>query len=350
MRRPTRRTAAALAAATALPLTLVAAPAARAATPVTIAVIDTGVDPGHQEFGTGQITAWWDFTSERAAAHLPAPGQTWDPVVTTPYDPNGHGTITASMAAGRNVSPAKTPSFAPGTSLAIAKVGDAGGSIPGDVASAIRWAVGTAHADVINMSFGSIIPEPVLGSFDEVQTALREARAAGVLVTVANGNGNANAGVPGASGALSPYGCSPYVLSVGAAGLDGFLVHDDPEVVAQFTVTGPQAGTTNGYVTESGTSFSSPLTAGYAANLIAAGRAVGRNPRADELESVIKATARDNALVPPTYEGYGTVDSATLPAARTAATSGVVPAPNALNSLYVETIAGTQRTAACGLG
>src|SRR5687767_1389310 len=101
---------------------VLAAPVAAAPAPVktpVIAMIDTGINPFHQEFDyrgpdatDDQIVAWWDFGTD--AEHLPAPGQVWDNVRTTPFDPNGHGSSTASVAAGLNRSPDKTPSFAPG--------------------------------------------------------------------------------------------------------------------------------------------------------------------------------------------------------------------------------------------
>lgn len=305
---------------------------------VRIAVIDTGINIAHQEFSPTQLVGYWDFTSG-----TPKKGQAFDPKH-KPADGNGHGTITSSMAAGLNVAPEKTPSFAPGFSLAMGDVATDDGSITGDIAAAIRWAVETIHADVINISIGSIVPLPGAPLLFEEYVALSEARAAGVLVTVANGNGTGNAGLVPSDGASSNYASSQDVLAVGAAGLSGATVSYQPEVAAQFTVTGPTHDSTNKYVTESGTSFSSPLTAGFAARLIAEARAAGRTLKGDALETLVKYTARDTEL-PPTWEGYGVIDAAQLAGALAHARAGTLPerpSPD-VSGTYVEQVAGTER-------
>ena len=51
---------------------------------LTIAVIDTGIDPRHPDFAGGKVIAWQDFVNGRVQ----------------PYDDEGHGTHVASIAAG----------------------------------------------------------------------------------------------------------------------------------------------------------------------------------------------------------------------------------------------------------
>jgi hypothetical protein len=341
-------------------LTLVAAPhalaaakkpAARVVKAPVVAVIDTGVNATHQEFDyrgkastVDQFVGWWDFTDEtKKTAVLPAAGQTWDTAVANPYDKNGHGTLTASMVGGRTASAQKTPSAAPGTKLAIAKVGKGDGTISGDLGAAVRWADTTVHADIISISIGSIVPIPE--SLDaDLFAAIKQARADGVLVVVANGNGFANAGIPGDPGWANSSSASTDVLSVGADGADGFLVSTDPEVAAVFTVTGPSFKDNSSYVTESGTSFGTPYTAGFAAALVAAARSTGRTLTPLALENLIKYSATDT-VVPPQFEGYGTISGAELPRAVAHAKAGTTPTPNATNQLYVENVAGTLRTA-----
>lgn len=324
------------------------APAVKA--PV-IALIDTGVRATHQEFDyrgkastTDQFVGWWDFTAEKKGKEvLPKAGETWDTAVSDPYDGNGHGTITASMAAGRNVDPRKTPSVSPGAKLAIARVGETGGSISGDIGAAVTWADTTIHADVISISIGSIVPIPSDVSrsvFDAIATA----RSHGILVTVSNGNGYANAGVPGDPGWASNHGASTHALSVGAAGVNGYQVSTDPEVAAVFTVTGPGQKSDKDYVTESGTSFGTPYVAGFAAALVKASREGGHPLTADRLEQLLKYSATDTSTA-PTFEGYGVLSSAELGAALGHARAGTLPtrpSPD-LNALYVEDVAGTLR-------
>jgi hypothetical protein len=338
----------------------VRAPAAPAVRQPVIAVIDTGIRPTHQEFDyrgpastTDQIVAWWDFTSEvKPRIQLPAPGQTWDPSVRTPYDRNGHGTGTAGMAAGRNVVPLKTPSALPGAKLAIAKVGngpDEDVEIEGDIAAAIRWATDTVHADVINISIGSIVPIPAIAD-RAAYDAIAAARGRGVLVVVSNGNGYAGAGVvPGDPGWASSYSSSPHALSVGASGPDAYLQSTDPEVTAAFSVVAPSAEGDNMYVHESGTSFGAPFVAGFAAALVKAAREARRPLDVARLEQLVKYVATDTATPPP-FEGYGTLSLAELPQARAHARAGTLPSRPSpdVSGLYVERVGGTLRTAWSG--
>lgn len=319
-----------------------------------VAVIDTGARATHQEFDyrgrtspDDQFVAWWDFTSEKKGSKvLPQPGQLWDTRVADPYDTNGHGTLTAAMVGGLGKSPAKTPAALPGAKLAIARVGNAGGTIEGDLSAAIRWATDTVQADVINISIGSIVPVPAVVQ-SAVYRSLAYARSRGVLVAVANGNGWGNVGlVPGDPGWASWYASSPDVLAVGAAGVNGLLVSTDPEVAAVFTITGPSNTSDNGYRQSSGTSFASPYVAGFAASLITTARAYGRALPVTRLEQLLKYVASDTTI-PPCYEGYGVLSQSQLPTATMHAANGTMPtrpSPD-VSGTYVEQVAGTLRSA-----
>ena len=319
-----------------------------------ILVIDTGVNGEHPEFADGQIFAWWDFSAFGAD---PEPGdRTWfdtdqDGVLhgdrQDPYDPDGHGSSVSSMAAGSNaVNPAKTPSACPGCDLAVAKVLDqTDGSLNGSVGSAIRWGVDTLDVDVISVSIGALAPVPAF-LLEETYSAIEYARANGKLVLFANGNGWGNAGGPGQPGGFMPYGNSTHLLSVGANGLDSFTVTTDPEVVAVFSVhaAGPQGAQ---YQDISGTSFSTPFTAGVAARILGEGRACGAPAERltpDAIETTIKYTALDRPEVPPSFEGYGEVTLDTM-ARAVDVTCGrsEMPTPDAFNDFYVTNVSGTQR-------
>ena len=319
-----------------------------------ILVIDTGVNGEHPEFADGQIFAWWDFSEFGAD---PDPGtRTWfdtdgDGVLQgdrqDPYDPDGHGSSVSSMAAGSNsVNPAKTPSACPGCDLAVAKVYDqTAESLNGSVGSAIRWGVDVLDVDVITVSIGSLAPIPRV-VLEETYSAIDHAHEAGVMVLFANGNGWYNSGIPGQPGGFMNYGNSTNVLSVGANELDSFTVTTDPEVVAVFSVhaAGPEGAE---YQDISGTSFSTPFTAGVAARLLGEGRAcgaAGEDLTPDALETVIKYTAFDRPEVPPSFEGYGEVTLETMAQAlEVTCGRAEMPTPDALNDFYVTNVSGTQR-------
>lgn len=325
---------------------LLSTPATATSHDVVVAVIDTGLRATHQEFDYGgasdttdQFVAWWDFSSD-SGGHLPAAGQTWDTTFADPYDPHGHGTATAAAAVGLNL-PGKTPSFAPGVKLAVAKVGNASATLT-NTYQAIKWARETVHADVISMSIGQAAPVPAsVGA--RVYEQIELARQAGILVVLSNGNGWGNTGAgPGEPGFAKGYANSPYALGVGAPNADGLLVTTDPEVVAAYKQQVASHTCDTCYTSKGGTSFSAPRVAGFAAHLLETGLASSQSPTADYLETLVKFSARDTVM-PPSAEGYGIVDAAQLAGAEAHAAAGTLPtrpSPDA-NAIYVETVQGT---------
>jgi Subtilase family len=298
-----------------------------------VAVLDTGVRVSNQEFDyrgphatDDQVVAWWDFTNDKKpTAVLPRGGQLWDSAVSQPYDDYGHGTGVAAMAVGLNRSRAKTPSAAPGYRLAVGKVLANATGNNGDLAAAIRWAVHTVHASVINISIGSPAPLPAALGKPELD-AIDDAWRSGTLVVVANGNGWGNVGVfPGEPGWALNYGMSTHVLTVGASeNGDNVLDSTDPEVTALSAVTTAANTGDKAYVYEGGTSFASPFVAGFAARLVAAAREQGRRLSAQRLRTLIEYSAEDTTLPPP-MEGYGALSLAQLPSALAHARAGTLP-------------------------
>jgi hypothetical protein len=324
-------------------------PARAAAPDVVVGLIDTGVNAAHQEFAPGQLVGFWDFSRDQGK-HLPGPGQAFDPAA-APFDPIGHGTMTSSMAVGLNVVPEKTASFAPGHKFAMAKVFAAGGAtgggqLLGDIAAAIRWEVDTVHVSVISMSIGTVVPLPGQVGINPIYAAIDYARSKGVLTFVSNGNGLANTGAAPSDGATSSYSESTNVIAVGPTGLiESFANSQNPILVAAYKATGASYTDNTGYIAQKGTSFSTPLVAGFAARLISEAAANGRSFTADSLTQLLKWSARDTTM-PPSSEGYGIIDADQLPAALAHAASGTLPAaPPALNTLWVEQVAGTIRGA-----
>lgn len=328
-----------------------AAPGARgrvvAGSPI-IVMLDTGVRATHQEFDyrgpaakTGQLVAWWDFTGDRKDRVVePKPGQLWDPQVPVPYDPVGHGTGVAAMAVGLNRDPLKTPSAAPGFRFGVARVLATTSGAQAPLADAIRWAVHSVHASVINISIGSIVSAPALIVADDY-TALDEARAAGVLVVVGNGNGWGNVGcAPGEPGWATWYTSSTSVLAVGAAGPISACLTTDPEVTTNYSPWTATISSDHAYGYEGGTSFASPFVAGFAARLIAEARQAHQATDPARIQRLIEYVAVDTTL-PPQLEGYGEVELAQFSLALRHARAGTFPArpsPDPTKS-YVDEIA-----------
>jgi serine protease AprX len=223
-----------------------------------IAVVDTGIDPGHPDFA-GRIVAMQDLTGEG------------------PRDNHGHGTHVAGIVAG---SGNKYKGVAPEASIYAAKVLHSDGSgYMSEVMAGLEWAV-QQRVKLINLSLGGI--GPCDGS-DALSTACDAAVERGVVVCVAAGNYG-----PGAS-TIGPPGCARKVITVGAC--------SNRDAIASFSARGPTSdgrvkpdllmpgvdivscraqGTNMGapvdalYTRSSGTSMATPHATGAAALLLEA--------------------------------------------------------------------------------
>ncbi len=194
-------------------------------TDVTIAVIDTGIDYTHANFGgsgdtadyisndpnviesgsfpTGKVTGGFDF----AGAVYDAGSS--DPAVYTPvpdYDPldgSGHGSHVGGIAAGLGVTGTIGSGVAPGASILALKVfGDNGGSTS-LTSDAIEYALDpngdgdiSDHVDVINMSLGSGFGNPK----DPSAVAADNASKLGIIVVASAGNSGAVPYITGSPG------------------------------------------------------------------------------------------------------------------------------------------------------
>jgi serine protease AprX len=291
-----------------------------------VCVIDTGADPNHEQLDSKAPIPFNDLINHRTSA----------------YDDNGHGTHVSSIAVGDGVGgvdAAKFGGVAPGATLSVAKVLDSTGSGPDGLSvTAIQWCVDTRHADVISMSLGANLPSDGL---DVISQAVDAAVAAGTVVAVAAGNSYDAPGTitsPGsARGAITVGSAAEWSAPVGAPNrsegpfLDFFSSRGPtidgrikPDVAAPGdTITAANAGTTNGYITHSGTSMATPFVSGTAALLI--GLQPGWTPA--QVRSAIEETAfdvgpagKDNDWGAGLLDGYAAV-------AQAAGGSGTAPFP-----------------------
>ena len=143
--------------------------------PVTVAVLDSGIDYGHPDF-TGQI----------AGGHSFVPGSSWK------TDSSGHGTFVAGLIAASPFNGIGIAGMAFNAKLLIAKVVQPNGDVSAAAeARAIDWAVGEG-ARVINLSLGGIRdPEDTqIDSFSALERdAIEFAYSKGAVIVAAVGNG-----------------------------------------------------------------------------------------------------------------------------------------------------------------
>lgn len=252
-------------------------------------IVDTGVDPGHEQLNS-QLIPFFDAINGR----------------TTAYDDQGHGTHVASIAFGDGSGGAGADRYrgvAPGVAIHAAKVLDANGSgLESQVIAGIDWCV-SQGVHLISMSLGS---DAASDGNDALSLAANAAVASNVVVVVAAGNsGDApgSVGSPGAAAqAITVAACAERSAAPGAPNhSDGIYLapfssrgptldnRTKPDICAPgHSITAAQAGTVAGYVTYSGTSMATPFVAGAVALALQA-----RTMPPAELRQLLEASAQD---------------------------------------------------------
>ncbi|MET8976340.1 S8 family serine peptidase [Streptomyces sp. NPDC004539] len=289
-------------------------PAARAAgytgAGVKVAVLDTGWKRDHPDL-VGKVTAEKNLLNGSANAD----------------DDNGHGTHVAGIVAGSGAaSGGRYEGVAPGASLLVGKVMDAGGSGFGsDIIAGMEWAV-AQDADVVNLSLGSRAPSD---GTDPISEALNTLSAGSdTLFVVAAGNtgpGVTTIGTPGAAdaaltvgavdstGAIAPFSSRGPRLGNGALkpditapGVAVISARAKGTPVGDVDPAGPQGPVDDNYTALSGTSMATPATAGAAALL------AQRHPGWDgeRLKDALMSTASPQPGQSVLVQGSGLADVA----------------------------------------
>ena len=260
---------------------------------VTIAVIDTGVDGSVVEL-QGAVIPGADFSG------LGSPdGQT--PV--GPADESDHGTMVASLAAGRGTGGENgVIGSAPAATILPLSIGFGEGSTTSDdqIAAAVRYAT-DAGADVINMSLTrNTLEWPT--SWDD---AFLYAMEHDVVVVAAAGNRGSGTTQVGAPATM------PGVLTVAGVDSKGQASFDASSQGITIGVAAPSEGLVGvtpggGHVLWNGTSGATPIVAGIVALVRAA------HPELDAANVIerVVATARDAGAqgTDPIY-GFGLIDA-----------------------------------------
>jgi serine protease AprX len=283
----------------------------------TIAVVDSGVDTSKvADFG-GRVVKQVNMCT------LPN---------NSPGDGAGHGTFVAGIAAGE--APGYAGASPRSNIVSLDVMDDTGTARTSDVIAAAQWIL--ANKDQYNIRVANLsLHASNSSSFmtDPLDKAVEKLWFAGVTVVVAAGNyGSAS----GPSGVRYAPGNDPFVITVGAADMDGdpspandtapfwsaYGYTNDgfmkPEVSADGRyVVGPipmnstlakeKASNivSDGYMQLSGTSFASPIVAGIAAQILA------RHPEyaPDQIKGAVMVTARKTPKALPGSMGVGEVNA-----------------------------------------
>jgi serine protease AprX len=281
-----------------------------------IAVVDSGIDASKVEDFGGRIVAGVSFCSHDDCA------------TTGAADGSGHGTMVAGVAAG---AAADAPGVAENAPIVNLRVADEHGqAYTSDVIAAVDWILANKDTYNIRVANFSIAGGAATSfRFDPLDKAVERLWLAGVTVVAAAGNHGVADGPVG----MPAPGNDPFVITVGALDThdtadpaddtrtewsaygytaDGF---SKPELSAPgrhmvmpvpmgatIPNTKPDRVVSHGYMWMSGTSFSTPVVAGIAAQLIA------RNPSLtpDQVKGILMSSA---AALPGAGTGVGEVDA-----------------------------------------
>ena len=197
-------------------------------TGITVAVVDSGVTPAHDDLadsGGGQrVDRFVDFVNGQSAA----------------YDDYGHGTHVTGIVAGNGFdSGAARSGIAPAARIVALKVLDGSGA--GRISSVIA-AFGDVlankdvqHIRIVNVSLGAAVYESY--NTDFLTIAAKRLVDAGIVVVAAAGNRGVKFGDPQYGSVMAP-GNAPWVLTVGASSHMGTVDRTD-DTVAAFSSRGP---------------------------------------------------------------------------------------------------------------
>ena len=290
----------------------------------TIAIVDSGIQPGRADFGN-RVLASVKFST------LPDD---------SPGDGRGHGTFVAGIAAGGADGYTGGTPQAPLVSLDV--MDDHGVARTSDVIAACQWILANKNAYNIKIANFSLHSTTKSHFFqDPLDQAVEKLWFNGVTVVAAAGNyGSAT----GPSGVMYAPGNDPFVITVGAADLGGTKSTNDdslapwsawgrtpdgfmkPDLVAPGRyMVGPVPATSTlaiekasnivapGYIQLSGTSFAAPVISATAAQLLA------KHPdwTPDQIKGALMVSTKPVAGAPVGSVGVGEIQVANANAVKT---------------------------------
>jgi serine protease AprX len=297
-----------------------------------IAIFDSGIDATKTaDFGS-RVVARANFAST-------------EPNVSG--DPMGHGTMVAGIAAGNGPLYPGVARNAPLVDVRVAS--STGQALTSDIIAAVDWVLANKSTYNIRVANFSLVGTQAASfKVDPLDRAVEKLWLSGVMVVAAAGNNGSPSGPVGIGAPAN----DPFVLTVGASDISSTLsVQDDtraswsafgstadgfmkPDVGAPGRwIVGPvPAGSTiynkktnrvvaPGYMWMSGTSFSAPMAAGAAAQILA--RNPGLSP--DQVKGALMVSARYLSSADPGL-GVGEIDIS--------AAAKIASPPNPNQNLY----------------
>ncbi|MEE9210630.1 MAG: S8 family serine peptidase [Kiloniellales bacterium] len=217
---------------------------------VTVAVLDTGIDPTHPEL-TGRVAGAYTFDTDN-----------WDTEEMNPSrDTEGHGTHVAGLICGEKVG------VAPGAQLLNGVMIPGGFGNLSDFVLALEWAATQPEVQIVNMSAG------IRGYLPEMREPVADLLAVGVLPVIATGNeGRNRTRSPGNYNEVLSIGASNRQSQIASFSSGGTMIADNhqysvPDLVApgQSVYSSVMGG---GYESWNGTSMATPITSGVAALIL----------------------------------------------------------------------------------
>lgn len=264
---------------------------------VTVAVIDTGVDASHPDL-VGSVVGGTDFSGKGSSDGQKPVGSNSE-----------HGTMVASLIAGRGHDGGGILGVAPRARLLSVSVGFGADAVGSDdqIADAVRWSVDHG-ATVINMS----LTRNTLEWPESWDSAFLYAMQHDVVIVAAAGNRGSGTTEVGAPATM------PGVLTVAGVDENGVASFDASSQGITISVAAPSenlvgAAPGGGYYNWAGTSGATPIVAGMVALVRSA------YPKLDAANVInrIIATAKPvGARVPSPIYGYGLIDAAAAVSAR----------------------------------
>jgi thermitase len=264
---------------------------------VTIAILDSGVLSTHADLAARIVPGWNFYDNNSNTA-----------------DATGHGTSVAGAAAAMTNNGIGVSGVAGSARIMPIRVSDATGyAFYSTIAQGVTYAADKG-ARVANASFAGVFRSA------SVQSAAQYLKGKGGLLFVSAGNSNINENAPANSAMI------PVAATDSSDRKASFSAYGDYVAMAAPGVGIYTTGRDGGYRSASGTSFSSPITAGVAALMMAAKPSL----TAAQVESLLYSTTVDLGTAGrDIYFGHGRVDATAAVAAAFTATAADTSAPTA---------------------